>query len=156
MEELLRRELLTLDQTLRILEYEWQRDPTNFDMAARSGQVVALNDVSLHIFIADDQGIVRSSTRAAILGTDVSGRDYFRYEAAFLNDDGRMFVGALTQGQVTQAWQINLVRRLDTHDGRFAGVIAASYSMNSLLRFTHEVDLGGQGLVAVVSSTGDA
>ena len=156
LEELLRRELLTLDQTLRILEYEWQRDPTNFDMAARSGQVVALNDVSLHIFIADDQGIVRSSTRAAILGTDVSGRDYFRYEAALLNDDGRMFVGALTQGQVTQAWQINLVRRLDTHDGRFAGVIAASYDMNSLLRFTREVDLGGQGLIAVVSSTGDA
>ena len=38
-EELLRREMLSLDQALRILEYDWQRDPTGFDLAAWSGQV---------------------------------------------------------------------------------------------------------------------
>jgi signal transduction histidine kinase/ActR/RegA family two-component response regulator len=155
-EELLRREMLSLDQTLRILEYDWQRDPTGFDMAARSAQLVSLNDVSLQIFIADAQGIVRSSSRAAIIGADVSGRDYFRHEAALPTDDGRMFVGALTQGLKTRIWQINLVRRLDTPDGRFAGVIAASYDMNSFSRFYREVDLGSRGLVAVVSATGDS
>ena len=41
-EEQLRRELLSLDQTLRILEYEWQRDPDHFDLAARAGQAVVL------------------------------------------------------------------------------------------------------------------
>ena len=71
-EEQLRRELLSLDQTLRILEYEWQRDPQHFDLAARASQVVVLNDVSLQLFIADAQGIVRSSSRPAIIGTDVS------------------------------------------------------------------------------------
>jgi signal transduction histidine kinase len=155
-EELLRREMLALDQTLRVLEYEWQRDPADFDLTARARQLVALNDVSLQIFIADAQGIVRASSRPAIIGTDVSGRDYFRYEAALPNDDGRMFVGALTQGQVTRVWQINLVRRLDNHDGRFAGIIAASYDMNSFSRFYREVDLGSHGLVAVVNATGDA
>ena len=30
LEDQLRRELLSLEQTLRILEYEWQRDPTTF------------------------------------------------------------------------------------------------------------------------------
>ena len=63
-EEQLRRELLSIDQTLRILEYEWQRDPTHFDLAAWSGQAVVLGDVSLQLFIADAQGIVRSSSRA--------------------------------------------------------------------------------------------
>ena len=53
-----------------------------------------------------------------------------------------MFVGELTQGQVTQLWQINLVRRLDNPDGSFAGVIAASYDTNSFTRFYREVDLG--------------
>ena len=42
-EEQLRRELLSLDQTLRILEYEWQRDPDHFDLAARAGQAVVLS-----------------------------------------------------------------------------------------------------------------
>ena len=52
-----------------------------------------LSDVSLQLFIADAQGIVRSSTRAAIIGVDISRRDYFRHEAALTSDDGTMFVG---------------------------------------------------------------
>ncbi len=154
-EELWRRELLSLDQTLRILEYDWQRDPAGFDMAARSEQLVSLNDVSLQIFIADAKGIVRSSSRAAIIGADISGRDYFRHEAALPSDEGRMFIGALTQGLQTRVWQINLVRRLDGRDGSFAGIIAASYDMNSLSRFYREVNLGGRGLLGVVSVAGD-
>ena len=63
-----------------------------------------------------------------------------------------MFVGELTQGQVTRLWQINLVRRLDNPDGTFAGVIAASYNTNSFSRFYREVDLGAHGIIAVVSS----
>ncbi len=150
-EEQLRRELLSLDQTLRILEYEFERDPTNFDLATRARQVVVLNDVSLQLFIVDAQGIVRASTRPAIVGTDVSGRDYFRHESGLARDDGAMFVGSLTQGQITKLWQINLVRRLDNATGSFDGVIAASYDTNSFTRFYRDVDLGSHGLIAVVS-----
>jgi signal transduction histidine kinase len=150
-EEQLRRELLSLDQTLRILEYEWQRDPDHFDLAARSGQTVVLSDVSLQLFIADSHGIVQASSRPAIIGTDVGNRDYFRHEASLAADDDKMFVGELTQGQITRLWQVNLVRRLDNPDGTFAGVIAASYDTNSFTRFYREVDLGTHGLVAVVS-----
>ena len=155
-EEQLRRELLSIDQTLRILEYEWQRDPTHFDLATWSGQAVALGDVALQLSIADAQGIVRSSTRTAIIGADISRRDYFRHEAALMSDDGKMFMGAFTRGLVTRVWQINLVRRLDNHDGGFAGVIVASYDTNSFARFYREADLGNHGLIAVVSADGDA
>ena len=150
-EEELRRDLLSLDQTLRILEYEWERDPTQFDLAAHAKQTVVLNDVSLQLFIAGPQGTVSVSTRPAIIGTDVSKRDYFRYEATLPADDGKMFVGELTQGQVTHLWQINLVRRLDNHDGSFAGIIAASYDTNALSRFQHDVQANVHGLYGVVS-----
>jgi signal transduction histidine kinase/CheY-like chemotaxis protein len=156
-EEQVRRELLSLEQTLRILEYEWQRDPANFDLAARAGQVVVLNDVSLQLFITDVQGIVRFSTRPAIIGTDVSGRDYFRHEASLPAGEGKMFIGSLTQGQVTHLWQFNLVRRLNHPDGSFAGVIAASYDANALARYYREAGLGMHGMIAVVSEPdGDA
>src|SRR5690349_20994490 len=122
LEEELHRELLSLDQTLRILEFEWQRDPEHFDLAERAKQVVVISEVSLQIFIADAYGRVRTSTRPSIIGTDVSNRDYFRYEASLPADDGRMFVGELTQGQVTRLWQLNLVRRLDLPNGRFSGI----------------------------------
>ena len=39
-EEQLRRELLSLDQTLRFLEYEWQGDPDHFDLTARASQAI--------------------------------------------------------------------------------------------------------------------
>ena len=150
-EEQLRRELLTLDQTLNILEYVWERDPTHFDLATWYRHVGVLSDVSLQLFITDARGIVRSSTRAAIIGTDVSGRDYFRHEEALPADDDKMFVGSLTQGQVTHLWQINLVRQLNNPDGSFAGVIAASYDTNSFWRLYGEVDLANV-LIAVVST----
>ena len=151
-EEQLRRELLSLDQTLRILEYEWQRDPDHFDLAARAGQAVVLSATCrCNCSSPMRTASCRSSSRPAIIGTDVSNRDYFRYEASLAADDGKMFVGELTQGQVTRLWQINLVRRLDNPDGTFAGVIAASYDTNSFTRFYREVDLGAHGLIAVVS-----
>src|SRR5579863_7852836 len=50
-EEQLRRDLLSLDQTLRILEFDWERDPAHFNLAVRAGQAVVLNDVSLQLFI---------------------------------------------------------------------------------------------------------
>ena len=151
LEEQLRRELLSLDQTLRILEYEWERDPDHFDLATRSLQVVVINDVALQLFIADAQGIVRSSTRPAIVGTDIGRRDYFRHEAALPADDGQMYVGSLVQGQVTRQWQINLARRLDAADKKFAGVLAASYDASALTRFGPGVDTGTNGIIGVVS-----
>jgi signal transduction histidine kinase len=150
-EEELHRELLSLDQTLRILEYEWQRDPEHFDLAERAKQVVVISEVSLQIFIADAYGRVRTSTRPSIIGTDLSNRDYFRYEASLPADDGRMFVGELTQGQVTRLWQLNLVRRLDLPNGRFSGIVAASYDTNSFARFYRGVNVGAGDLIAVVS-----
>jgi signal transduction histidine kinase/CheY-like chemotaxis protein len=151
-EEQLQRDLLSLDQTLRILEYDWEHDPAHFDLPTRAGQVVVLNDVSLQIFTADAQGIVRTSTRPAIIGTDVSKRDYFRYKAALPADDDKMFVGGLTQGQVTRQWQLNLVRRLDNADGSFAGIVAASYDANALVRFRRDVLAGIHGVIGLVSS----
>ena len=151
-----RRQLLAIDQTLRILQMEWRRDPAQFDLNTWADQVVALTDVSLQIFITDARGTVRASSRDAIVGTDVSGRDYFRHEADLPADNGKMFVGSLTRGLVTRQWQLNLVRRLDRPDGSFAGVISASYDPRWLGQFYDETDLGTRGVMAVVSLTDGA
>jgi signal transduction histidine kinase len=146
-----RRQLLAIDQTLRILQMEWRRDPAHFDLDAWARQVVGLTDVSLQIFVTDAEGIVRASSRSEIVGSDVRGRDYFVHEAGLPADDGKMFIGNLTRGLVTRQWQLNLVRRLDRPDGSFAGVISASYDPKWLGQFYDEGDLGTRGIMAVVS-----
>ncbi len=149
-EELLRRQLLSADQTLNILELEWERDPTHFDLADWGPRVVVLTDVTLQVFVADQTGIVRSSTRPEIVGNDISGRDYFRHEAALRADDGRMFIGSLTQGLTTRLWQFNLARRLDYPGGRFGGVIAASFGTTALNSFYGRARVGPGDIIAVV------
>ncbi len=152
-EEQLRRQLLAIDQTLRILELEWQRDPEHFDISVWSRQLVMIADSSLQLFVADNSGIVRASSRPEIIGTDISGRDYFRHERDLPKDDGRMFISALTRGAVTRQWQLNMVRRLDRDNHKFAGVISASFDPASLAHFYSGIDLGPHGMVAVVGSS---
>ena len=149
-EEQLRRQLLAADQTLRILELEWQRDPTHFDLEAWRQRVVLLTEVSLQIFLSDANGVVRASTRPEIIGNNISGRDYFRHEAELPADEGRMFIGELTQGLTTKQWQLNMARRLDLADGAFAGVFAASYDVSALNSFYGRARLGPGDIIAVV------
>ncbi|HSU05910.1 MAG TPA: PAS-domain containing protein [Acetobacteraceae bacterium] len=152
--EQLHRELLVTDQSLHILELEWQRDPATFDFASWRKRVLALTDMSLQIFTADAAGIVRRSSRPEIIGDYVGERDYFRHEAALTSDDERMFIGSLIRGLVTQRWQINLARRLDLPQGGFGGVIVASYDVSALHRLQMEANLGRQGLLIVTTSDG--
>ncbi|MCW3473276.1 PAS-domain containing protein [Limobrevibacterium gyesilva] len=153
LEEQLRRQLLTIDQTLRILEAAWQNDPGHFDLSAWSRQLVMLTDASLQVFVADKRGIVWASTRPEIIGNDVSGRDYFRHEAALPTDDGKMFISTLVQGLTTRQWQLNLVRRLDRDGDVFAGVVSASYDTAALAQFYGKVEVGARGLIGVVSTS---
>ncbi len=96
---------------------------------------------------------MRASTRATIVGTNISQRDYFRHEASLPADDGKMYIGGLTQGQVTRQWQLNLARRLDNGNGTFAGIIAASYDPNALSRFHLDETGVGRGQIGLVSMT---
>jgi signal transduction histidine kinase/ActR/RegA family two-component response regulator len=149
-EDQLAREFLVLDQTLRILEREWEDNPRAFDIQEWRQRVLVLRDISLHIFITDANGIIRTSTRPELIGVDVSGRDYFRHEAALDRDDGRMFIGPSTRGLVTNRWQMNMALRLDGPNGRFLGVLGLSYDTGSLTRFYRQIDLGEQGMIALV------
>jgi len=150
----LRRELLVTDQTLHILELEWEHDPEGFDFDSWTKRVLALTDISLQVFMADEHGIVRRSSRPAIIGDDISNRDYFRHGKALAADDERVFIGSLTQGMVTRKWQINLARRLDSPNQSFRGIIAASLDVSAFSRLQQGLNLGTTGFLAISADDG--
>ncbi len=150
-EEQLNRQFLVSDQTLRILEAAWQANPEGFHLEALRGQLVAMQDKALQIFITNAAGRVTESTRPEIVGADVSTRDYFRHEQALPADDGRLFINPPVRGLVTKLWQLNLVRRLDLPDGRFGGVVSLALPTAALDSFYNTVDLGTHGVVGLVS-----
>ena len=79
LEDQIRRQILQLDQTLRILVTVWATDPAKFNLAAWRDRAVALSDVSRDLLLADSNGIVVQSTLPDMIGTDISSRDDFAY-----------------------------------------------------------------------------
>ena len=150
-EEQLQRKLLEVDQTLRLIARAWERDPESFDMTAARHQYVVLNDISSQVFIADEHGIVRHDTVPANDGSNVAGRDYFRFAARQNKDDDRMYISPTTMGSITRQWQLNLARRLRHPDGSFAGVVVASLRIGALGSFYQMANIGAQGIIAVIA-----
>ena len=151
-EEQMRVQLLAVDQSLRILQSEWQRAPEKFNLDAWQRDVPVLTDATLHVYVTDAHGIVRGSTRPELLGHNVSESDFFQHAQQSPADFGRMFVGGLMRGNVTGHWQINLSRRLDHPDGSFAGVIVASYDPRALAHLYGSFDFGADGLIALIDA----
>ena len=147
-----RRQLLAVEQTLRILESEWERDPAGFDLASWHRRARVLADLALYIYIADAQGIIRSSTRPDRVGVDISSQEAFQNRASVTLDDDGMFIGPPTHDPIARQWQIGLARRLDSKDGRFAGIIGLGYNTAVVATFFHLADLGSHGMVALVGA----
>ncbi len=148
----IRRRLLAVEQTLRILEDEWERDPASFDLAYWKRQAKVLTDLALYMYITDQRGIVQLSSRPELVGADMSTHDAFQDRAARATDDGEMFIGAGALDPLTGRWQIPMARRLDTQNGRhFAGIIGLAYD-SAVGSYFSAAELGSRGMVALVGT----
>ena len=144
------RDLLEVDQSLRVLGHAWEKDPVNFRLLAWRSQLVLLNSISPDIFITDERGIVRDSTVPEAVGSNASDRDYFRALAERIFDDGKMFIGPSTMGMRAREWHMNLARPLHHTDGSFAGVIIAGLRLDAIGNFYQMANIGTHGIVALV------
>src|SRR5579871_2647726 len=87
--EQLQRDLLEVDETLRVLGHAWEIDPNRFRLLPWRDQLVLTNRICPDIFITDEHGVVRDSTVPESVGTHVDGSDFFRSLAERIFDDGR-------------------------------------------------------------------
>jgi signal transduction histidine kinase/DNA-binding NarL/FixJ family response regulator len=145
-----RRRLLAVDQTLRILEDDWERDPAAFDLPYWQRQARVLSDLALYLYVTDAQGTVRMSSRPDLVGVDFSLQPAFRDRARLDHDDGELFIGAGAADPVNDLWQISIARRLDSQ-GTFAGVIGLSYN-TAVGSFFNSAEMGSRSIIALVDT----
>jgi signal transduction histidine kinase/ActR/RegA family two-component response regulator len=103
--------------------------------------------------VVDSTGIIRHTTQPLILGQ--SRRDQFVF-TRLATDTADQVVADLPFRSVidNQPFLIPLGRRLTTRNGRFDGIVVASYFPDSLRRFFRTVDVGRDGAISVFHDGG--
>ncbi len=148
--EQINRQILALDQTLRILVTAWQSNPRGFDLEAWRTQAAVLNGLSRDMVLADEHGIIRQSSVNEAINQNVSGLDYFRALADPTDPNDRpntapgdqMYIGPATIDGIMRQWHMNVARALHYPDGSFAGVIDADYRIAAITDVFSQTDLG--------------
>ncbi len=108
---------------------------------------------AMSIVITDSEGKVRASTidhdAAPIY---LSDRDYFT--ALRDNPESGLYIGQAVFGKLTQRFIIPVARRLETKDGRFAGVVALTLAPDLLTELHEKVQLGKETSITLIRTDG--
>ncbi len=147
--EQINRQVLGLDQTLRILVTAWEANPRHFDLEAWRNQAAVLNGLSRDMILADENGIIRQSSVVEAINQNVSGLDYFRVLADPSDPGNQMYIGSATIDGIMRQWHMNVARSLHYPDGSFAGVIDADYRIAAITDVFGQADLGAGAFVGL-------
>ncbi len=149
--EQIRREMLSVEQSLRILREAFQADPDHFDMTAWRKQMPALTDVTDDAFIADAQNIIRHDINAPAvglgIGSSVAGR--FGPDIGKPDPDEAALIEPNMQKLQTRQQLSLMMLRLDHPSGWMVG---ASYRIGALRQLFAEANLGLQGMTALIDT----
>ncbi len=144
------RQILAVDQNLRVLKSDWERNPPGFDYSSLQRRAASVSDLVSQLVMLDSRGRVIASTQRSLMDADLSGRRYFDQH----RDDSTL--GPLITGpfQTNGTWFLNISRRLDGEHAHFGGVVVASYDLNALTRDMNQADLGPHGIIMLVGRNG--
>ncbi len=150
-QEQIHRQILELDQTLRILGGAWEADPAKFDLSAWRDRTVTLSGIGPDLLLADNHGLVVQSTVPEAIGTNVSGRAYF---ANALQQHGGTpndaYIGTATEDQILPQWHMEVARRVRQADGSFGGVVVADWRVSAIEDLFRATHLGAYPLMELV------
>jgi signal transduction histidine kinase len=152
-EEQIRGTLNGVAGAMEILKGRIEAEGPAFELAAWKSQIPELMSPVVHIMIADADGKVLA-TSADYHGPRVSvaERDYFQAQRD--NPNLGLFLGTPVIGKITKRLVISATRRLETKDGRFAGILVFSLLPEALTALHREVNLGTTSTINLLRSDG--
>ena len=146
-----RRQILTIDQMLRIIADARERDPGGFDLETWRARSIVLAGLSRDMLLVDETGVIRQSSVPEAIGQNVGAQDFFRFALESAADQSRpLFVGPATIDQIMRQWHLNVARGLRHPDGSFAGAIVTDYRTTAISDLFNQADLGPGTLITIV------
>jgi diguanylate cyclase (GGDEF)-like protein len=142
-----------IDRQLLVFRKLYGQDPTHFAFGSWIDSAAPQSNLTVHFSITGPDGIIRLSSLGPVSATvDISGREPFRVHVGSAVDE--LYISQPSVGHLSGKPSIQLTRRLLTPDGSFAGIITASLDIIELERFYNSVDVGRQGIIALIGFDG--
>ena len=154
-EQYITRSVGQMDQITMQLKFSWEkgRDAGLLDELRRDGMFT--DDAFRVVAIVDRSGIVKASTRATLIGSDLSQGPYFVQHRNHISTALR--IGAAPPRFVREGEDGELVlftRRLDTADDEFDGIVLSAVDARYFTSFVSPATLGPGGVVALAGREG--
>jgi len=146
------RTLHAADQALHLVRSLYLRDGMALDLPALVRQGAVDVGIFHQVGIIDAQGVYRLSNLPHTPPVDLSDREHFKVHVGRGADE--LFISKPVLGRVSHKWTIQLTRRITRADGRFAGVAVVSVDADYFAHFYASLDLGEQGMAALVGLDG--
>jgi PAS domain S-box-containing protein len=115
-------------------------------------EIVHLPQVRAISVLDADGRVVASSNDAPATGSPFSHRSYFTAQRDGLVEG--VFLSEPYQAIANEGWHFGMSRRLQTPDGRFDGVVAASLAIDRFDRLYRAIDVGEGGFINVRTRDG--
>lgn len=143
----------SIDQTLLYARASYQRAPEQFDIGLWSQHGEFLTNPAYQVSIIDRHGQLKLSSFGPVTRpVDLSDRPHFRFQAESHAD--QMYISEPLVLRYVEKPAIQFTRRMVGGDGGFAGVVTVSVDPSYLTRFYASLDLGSDGVVALVGTDG--
>ncbi len=141
-----------LDQSVLFLKNQYEKlgDRISIPEYVKDGTIQA--GLFNQLGIIDKKGIYTHSNIDGSTGVDLSDREHFRVHVA--GDSGNLFISKPVLGRASNKWSLQLTRRISNKEGGFGGVVVVSLNPEYLTSFYRQIDLGSQGIVALIGADG--
>ncbi|MCC2954081.1 EAL domain-containing protein [Massilia sp. IC2-477] len=151
-EQYITRSVGQMDQVTMQLKFSWEkgRDAGLLDELRRDGMFT--DGAFRAVAIVDRSGIVRASTRPALIGSDLSAGPYFVQHRNHISTALR--IGAAPAGFAEPGELVLFTRRLDTRDDEFDGIVLMAVDARYFTSFVSPATLGMGGVVALAHREG--
>lgn len=134
----------------------------SYDAGATPQQIYeALRSFSLptavvQFSVVDKDGVLVASNLAPPGGerVDVSDREHIRVQMGKDPGGGDLFISKPVLGRVSKKWTIQLTRPLGDAEGRYAGIIVASYAISDFIDFYKQLRTEDQMLISLIGRDG--
>jgi PAS domain-containing protein len=145
-----RRELLGVEQSLKLLKQAFQANADHFDIQAWAAQMPALTDVTDEVFVADNEYIIEQDTNKASVGLGL-GANLGDIDSPVTerNESEQLVIGPTSERVPERQHVALLVMRLD-HPGGW--IVGATYKTDALSRLYSEASLGLSGMAALINT----